>query len=401
MKILLLFASLSFAILPVHAEIEKQNLFTAGEEGYYIYRIPGLAVSKKGTVLAYCEARKSVGDWGTMDVMMRRSTDGGKTWLPRQKIVEVKGDLPMNPLAKGHDKPGDNTVHNPVAIPDRETGDIHFLYCLEYMRCYYIRSSDEGATWSEPVEITDAFESFRPAYDWKVIATGPAHGIQLTRGANKGRLVVPVWISTGTGGGSHRPSVTATIYSDDHGKTWQAGAVALPDEAPLKNPNETVVVELADGSVMLNARTESTANRRVTTTSPDGATGWTEPRFDEALLEPVCMAGILRARFPTEEEPGLIVFSNPHNLDISGKNPQPGDSRDRKNLSVKLSYDEALTWPHDRVLEPDFSGYSDLAALPDGTILCLYERGSTDGKDIYRSKYITFARFTEEWVKGD
>lgn len=392
---------LCLPIFPAHADIEKQDLFTANDDGYFLYRIPGLVVSKKGTVLAYCEARKTGGDWGTIDVMMRRSTDGGKTWLPRQKIVEIKGDLPINPLAKGHDKPGDNTVNNPVAITDSETGDIHFLYCLEYMRCYHIRSSDEGATWSEPVEITDTFESFRADYDWKVLATGPNHGIQLTRGPNKGRLVVPIWISKGTGEGAHRPSVAATIYSDDHGKTWQRGEIALADKLPVKNPSETVAVELADGSVMLNSRTESTANRRVTTTSPDGATGWTEPRFDEALLEPVCMAGILRARFPTAENPGLIVFSNPHNLELKGGNPQPGDNRDRMNLSVKLSYDEGKTWPHDRVIEPGFSGYSDLAVLPDGTILCLYERGSTDGKDIYRSKYITLARFTEEWVKGD
>ncbi len=81
------------------------------------------------------------------------------------------------------------TVNNPVAIVDHESGAIHFLYCLEYMRCFYIRSDDDGLSWTEPVEITETFQQFRGECDWKVIATGPSHAMQLTRGQHKGRLV--------------------------------------------------------------------------------------------------------------------------------------------------------------------------------------------------------------------
>ena len=381
----------------------KTDLFFAGQDGYKLYRIPGIVVTKRGTVLAYCEARKSDrGDWGPIDVLMRRSIDGGRTWLPRQQIVHLEGDLPINPVATAQklDKPGDNTVNNPVAIVDHETGSVHFLFCLEYMRCFYMRSDDEGVTWTEPVEITKTFEAFRPEYDWKVLATGPAHGVQLTKGTHEGRLVVPIWLSLGTGGHAHRPSVTATIFSDDHGKTWQRGDIAVPDTPEFVYPNETVVVQLADGRVMLNSRSESKRHRRLITVSPDGVTGWSQPRFDDALLEPICMAGIVRVCEPRDSRPGLIAFSNPHNLSRRDRKEVAGRPRDRVNVSIKLSDDEGQTWTANRTLEKGFSGYSDLAALPDGTILCFYERGSTDGNSNYRTGRLTVARFNEAWVRA-
>ncbi len=384
-------------------EVTKVDLFEAGVGGYKLYRIPGIVVTKNGTVLAYCEARKNnYGDWGEIDVLLRRSTDGGQTWLPPQQLVNLEGDLPLNPVTipKKLDKLGENTVNNPVAIVDYQTGAVHFLYCLEYMRCFYLRSDDDGATWTKAVEITTSFNAFRPEYDWKVLATGPAHGIQIQTGPHAGRLVVPVWLSLGTGGHSHHPSVTATVFSDDHGQTWQRGDIAVPNNKKYIDPNETIVVELEDGRVMLNSRSISKQNRRLVTISNDGATHWSEPMFDEQLLEPVCMAGIIRVRQPRDGQPGLLAFSNPHNLKKEKGKAVPGGGRDRKNVSVKLSYDDGKTWPVNRTLEPGFSGYSDLAVLPDGTILCFYERGSTDGVSIYRTGRLTVARFNEQWVRA-
>ncbi len=187
-----------------------------------------------------------------------------------------------------------------------------------------------------------------------MLATGPNHSIQL----KTGRLVVPVWLSTGTGGNAHRPSVTATIYSDDQGKTWQAGEIAVPCTDEWINPNETVAIELADGRVMLNVRSESKAHRRLVTISKDGATGWSTPKFDDALLEPICMGGIVRYNHGGKSR---ILFSNPHNLDGGEGKAEPGKSRDRKNVSVKLSRDEGQTWPVNKTIEPGPSMYSDIA----------------------------------------
>jgi len=387
-----------------HPFLEKLDLFESGKDDYALYRIPGIVVTKKGTVLAWCEARKNAkGDWGPIDTMMRRSADGGRTWLPRQRIVRVEGELPVNPVAAAQklDKPGDNTANNPVAIADRETGAVHFLYCLEYCRCFYMRSNDEGVTWSKPVEITATFEQFRKDYDWKVVATGPDHGIQLTHGPYKGRLVVPIWMSLGTGNHAHRPSVTATIYSDDHGKTWQRGEIAIPDKPPYRYPNETVLVQLTNGNVLLNARSESDAHRRIQTNSKDGATGWTRPVFNAQLLEPICMGSIVRYSRKPNNDKNRIIFANPHNLDRRDGKAKEGISRDRRNLSIKLSYDECKTWPVNKALEPGYSAYSDLAVLNDGTILCFYERGRE--ADAMQKKptsyaYLTLARFNLEWL---
>jgi sialidase-1 len=378
--------------------LKQSVLFQSNTGDYALYRIPGLVVTAKGTVLAYCEARRTgKTDWDAIDILLRRSTDGGKTWSNPQKISDVPGPKVKNPMATAQKlgNPTDVTYNNAVAFADRD-GPVHMLYCLEYMRCFYTRSDDDGVTWSAAREITPTFDAFRSHYDWKVCATGPAHGIQL----KSGRLVVPVWLSTGTGGHAHRPSVTATVYSDDRGATWKAGDIAAPNTEEQINPNETVIVELADGRVMLNIRSESKRHRRLITVSPDGATGWTTPRFDDALFEPICMASI--ARYSTEASGGKnrIVFANPHNLERADGTAAEGKSRDRTNISIKLSYDEGQTWPVSKVLEPDLSAYSDLAVLPDGTILCLYERGNRPEGSKKPTGYdsLTLARFNLEWL---
>lgn len=358
--------------------LEKFEVFPPGFNGIARYRIPGIVVTTKGTVLAYCEARKNDSkDWGEIEVHLRRSTDGGKTWQEPKHIAHKAERIEGNPRKKDGGE-HEQTVNNPVAIVDRETGAIEFLYCVNYARCFSMRSTDDGVTWSAPVEITASFEPFRAKYDWKVIATGPGHGIQM----KSGRLVVPVWLAYG-GIGDHKPSAAATIHSDDHGKTWKAGDLCLPNEGELGDPNETMITELSDGRVMLVARSVSQASRKIVTTSADGATGWSKPVFHEQLWEPVCMASIVT--HPT----GVLLFSNPHTLGLDKEGqPVPAGRGKRENLCIKLSRDDGKTWPVNKVLDPGKAAYSDLAVLPDGTVLCLYEAGNS----------IDCARFNLEWV---
>ncbi len=173
--------------------LETTDVFRAGEGGYRTYRIPALALTRKGTLLAACAARlDGFNDWVNIDTMLRRSTDGGKTWSPQEVVTDD----------------GRNVVDNATFLVDPQSDTVYLLYQINYARAYLKTSTDEGATWSAPREITGAFEKFRDrdGFDWKVLAMGPGHGIVLANG----RFVVPVWLSTQH---SHRPSISATILA--------------------------------------------------------------------------------------------------------------------------------------------------------------------------------------------
>src|SRR5262249_28031003 len=150
------------------------------------------------------------------------------------------------------------------------------------------------------------FEQFRKDYDCIVFGTGPAHGIQLTNG----RLLVPVWLSRGTGGHAHRPSVMSTIFSDDGGKTWKRGDIVANETDPLTNPNEPWGGQRAEGRVMPNIGSEWEKPRRAVVFSKDGATGWTKPVFHEDLLEPICMASTARLSLASASDRNRLLFAN-------------------------------------------------------------------------------------------
>ncbi len=172
---------------------------------------------------------------GGIDILMRRSVDGGQTFAEPVQIADVPGPKTKNPVAaaKNLGKADEVTYNNPVMIAEPD-GRLHLLFCLEYFRCFLSHSDDDGVTWSPVEEITKAFEAFRPEYDWKVLATGPGHGVAM----QSGRLVVPVWLSTGTGGHAHRPSSVSVIVSDDHGQNWMRGPIIVPTTDQTPNPSE-------------------------------------------------------------------------------------------------------------------------------------------------------------------
>ncbi len=369
--------------------IHRQALFSAGEAGYHIYRIPGLAVTSNGVILAYCAARKGGGgDWDEIDVALRTSKDGGQTWSSMRIIADVDA------LA----------TDNPVAIVDYKTGSVHFLFQSNYEKLYYMRSDDDGDTFSDPVEITHVIEQFHDIYPWTVLAPGPGHGIQLS----SGRLVIPFWLSEGSTDEfgpqhrGHRPSIVVSVYSDDHGKTWEAGEVVAWNSDSIVVPNETSCVQLADGRVMFNIRNESPNYRRLISYSDNGATDWTMPEYADAFFEPICFASMTRVSMEPYQSKDRILFANPDSRMDGGRRGRAhfdysAPSRKRKNLTLRMSYDEGRTWPVKKVIEPGISGYSDLAILPDGQILCLYEKGGLKGSSTQTGALI-LARFNVEWL---
>jgi sialidase-1 len=335
---------------------------------YAAMRIPALVLTNKGTLLAFCEGRiGSASDTTDMDMLMRRSTDGGKSWGP---AVVIAGRQT-------------GATSNPTPIVDRD-GTVHLLYQRQYTNAYYTRSTDDGKTWSAAVDITSAFEPFKQDYAWQVLAPGPGHAIQL----NNGRLLVPVWLRKPKEIIPQRTYRVAVIYSDDAGATWKRGAI-LPDTPEVRNPNESMAVQLEDGRVMMSIRNNAPARRRGVSYSADGISNWTVPVADDELFEPVCMASIIRASHQKDGGKSRLLFINPDSRDLP-KYP-------RKNLTARMSYDEGQSWPVRKVIDTASAGYSDIAVEGNGTVYCLYE-ANTVGKGWNYS--IVMKRFDLAWVEG-
>lgn len=358
-------------------KLQQTDLFTSGTNGYHTYRIPALIVTRKGTLLAFCEGRKkSRSDSGDIDLLLKRSEDAGKTWSRQQVVWDDSG----------------NTCGNPCPVVDQQTGSIWLLMTWnrgddresaikkntskDTRRVWVSRSDDDGDTWSKPLEITDTAK--RP--EWRWYATGPGVGIQLRKGPWKGRLVIPcdhslVLPDDPDGYNSH------VIISDDHGKTWRIGGVIRP------KVNECQVVELADGTLMINMRNyDRSRTTRAVATSTNGGITFSKVTHDPVLVEPICQASFLRYTLRPDHDRNRLLFSNP-------AHPERGNRRD---MTVRMSYDEGRTWPVSKVLYPGPSAYSCLTVLPDADIACLYEAGD---KNPYEK--IVFARFTPDWLTGD
>ena len=357
---------------PPLPELVGEPLFVSGQDGYNTYRIPALAVSTQGTVLAFCEGRKSgEGDSGNIDLLVKRSTDHGKTWGAQQVVRDDAG----------------NTCGNPCAVVDRDTGAIWLLTTWnlgddhegkiiartskDTRRVFVTCSADDGKTWDAPREITADVK----LTNWTWYATGPGSGIQIEYGSHKGRLVIPCdHIEADT-----KHYYSHIIYSDDHGGSWKLGG-----STPEHRVNECEVVELAGGKLMLNMRNyDGSKKSRQVAVSEDGGLTWKDQRFDEALIEPICQAAIERYRWPDPTNRGVILFSN------------PASRSDRDNMAVRASFDEGQTWPVARVLHAGPSAYSDLAVLANGQIACLYEGGQAS-----RYQSIVFAGFPLESLRS-
>jgi len=331
-----------------------QPLFARGQDGYHTFRIPALAVTTKGTVLAFAEGRKkSGGDAGKIDLLVRRSTDNGTTWSAPQTVWSD----------------GDNTCGNPAPVVDKVTGTIWLLMTWNRgddhekaiiagtsnntRRVFACSSTDDGRTWTKPLEITSDVK----LTNWAWYATGPGGGIQIDHGPHQGRLVVACdHIEAQT-----KRSFSHVIFSDDRGKTWHLGG------SSMEGANECQVVELAGGKLMLNMRNANKSRRqRQFAVSDDGGLTWRDQRCDATLVEPACQAAIRRYSWPEKNPRNVILFTN------------PACQTSRANLTVRASFDDGQTWPASRVLHAGPSAYSDLAVLTDGRIACLYEAGATN-----------------------
>lgn len=356
-------------------EAWSQNLYVANDGQYPEYRIPGVVVTNAGTILCYCEARTSLrDDWDKIDIILSRSDDDGSTWT-RHTLC-----LPESLGGTQRD-----TLNNPTLIVDGEL--IHLIFHQNYARAFYCQSTDDGKTWSLPVEITDAFREF--PYEWNVCATGPGHGLR----AQNGRLIAPIWVANGEFEDpqglrrAHEPSIAGAIYSDDRGATWHAAALVenLPDA------NETTLAQRSDGSILYNFRTRFKGLRRTLGISPDGVSGFSRVWICDALPDPMCFGGM------TNLSDGAIAFVNcsvgvPDTSTIDqfvgedGRTARINLSRpeygSRTDVTVKVSRDDGETW--EKIIDVDpVGGYADIAVHGD-CLYVFYEHGPWSRRVIER-----------------
>lgn len=352
------------------------TVFEHGKEGFPEYRIPSLLVTKHGVLLAFAEARLARSDHAQNKIVLKRSLDGGRSWKPLQVVHDAGSNVLVNPCAVALDSGRVMLIYEffPAGYHSRVIStNIQLLspglHGDSVSRTLLQWSDDDGATWSAPRDVTS---QTKRATKITSTTSGPGIGIQLQRGPHKGRILVPSseswWV------GKVRFNNVYACLSDDGGRTWRLGHTA-PNNVGLDS--EVQMVELADGSVLLNARSLNGHKCRKVAVSRDGGETWSPLQDQLQLPEPECMASIVRYSWP-ESVASRILFANPDSTTA------------RTNGTIRVSFDEGKSWPVAKTIWPGSYGYSCLAALPDGNIGLLFEANNYE--------QIKFARFGLSWL---
>lgn len=356
--------------------LESTTVFRSGEDGYASYRIPVIIEAADGTLIAFAEGRVSgAADDGNVDLLAKRSSDGGRTWGELQVVADMES----------------NFIGNASPVVDEETGRLVLLATYkagsdseveiltgtgaDTSREYLLSSDDDGVSWSEPVDITESVK----APDWRWYSVGPGHAFQIQSGPYAGRMVAAANHSdSALNYGAH------LLLSDDGGKTWRIGATDTPQGGPL-HPNEATAAELPDGTIVVSARDQDGLDEwhRLRTTSTDGGESFVAPFADQVgLVMPVVQASMLW--FADRGGNGPQGGSASGTLLLSG----PSDTQERVDLRVRTSEDAGATWADGLLVGPGPAAYSDLVALPGGVVGVLFETG-----DAKANERIDFASF--------
>ena len=380
-------------------------VFEYGEGNYPVIRTPQLLVTKAGTYLAFAQGRSSSHDRSDNDIILKRSSDGGKTWSKFQVIADEGKDslnaicvvqlretgrilvvgcrfpdgfemMEFQYLSAGLQEYHRNAGHdkNPAIKPGYEGVDI--------ARNYVIQSDDDGWTWSPTRDITR--EAKRPAPDVSCVP-GPGVAIELREGPHAGRIVVPCWtrwLETKIKKPGYR-TMSYAVFSDDGGKTWQRGELAPVGKSGREfQADETQMVELPGGAIMLNAR----AYGRNVAVSQDGGQTWSPLKEEPALQTSPTAAGFIRYSGLGGGAKSRLLFSNPAEIK-------------RQRGMISLSYDDGKTWPVQKILRAGRFSYSCLARLPEGEVGCIFDGTAEKGKfENHQGAAVLLARFTLGWL---
>ncbi|MYC64929.1 MAG: exo-alpha-sialidase [Acidobacteriia bacterium] len=374
--------------------VSPKGEYVTERDRYHTFRIPGMIVAQDGSILLFAEGRRGDGsdprrdEDAPIDLVLRRSTDAGETWEPL--VVIESGFRPNGVLVDFAD---------PTPVLDGSTGEVFLLYgqwpdvgprtvshgqepdSADGNQVVWVRSStDHGRTWSDrrQVRYPDEPNDTADGLYWRQAEPGPGSGIQLrwqsqVSGAN-GRLLIPAKRS-----GSETPDGPASVrpfayYSDDHGASWQVGRVS-----PGPDANEDEIVELTDGTVLLDGR-QNDGNYRRRHRSADGGITWSPDRPDSIPITPVDASMIRYSASRTGDDRDIILFSGPR-----GK-----DGLNRNNITVWTSYDEGQSFSNPVTFNQGFAAYSVLQRLADGTIGLAVETSNESGDNYGEIRFYRF-----------
>ncbi|MCW7943566.1 alpha-sialidase [Streptomyces hygroscopicus] len=357
--------------------------YTAGRGGYAAYRIPATVITGAGTVLAFAEGRRGAGDSGDIDVVLRRSADGGCTWGPPMVVTAGRGDTRGNPAPVVDPWTGRIvlvTTYNSGAVTEAQImrGEVT---PAQSRRIFVQTSSDDGRHFTAPREITAQVK--RPTWRW--YATGPGHAVALTRGPHTGRLVVPADHSAAPPKGSSDNGQEAryygahALYSDDGGRTWHLG-FADDSHDDHHNSNETSATQLDDGRLYFSSRDQSgtVKGHRLDARSGDGGATLDRPFAVQHTLDdvPVVQGSVLQL----QGTQAPLLFSG------------PSVPTARQAMAIWRSTDDGATFTKALTLSRQRAGYSDLVQLRGGRFGILYETGAAGPYDRIEFRRIPVSR---------
>lgn len=388
-KTIMILMAMSFLFTTTIAQQNKVPVFVSGAEGHKSYRIPAIIGLPNGDLLAFAEGRvNGAGDFGDINIVMKRSVDKGKTWTAVQTIADADSLQAGNPAPVldlfDPEYPGGriflfyNTGNN-------HEGEIRKGNGLR--EAWYKTSIDNGVTWSNATNITTQVHKpkqpqVNPAYnfseDWRSYANTPGHGMQFSNGKYKGRIFVAANHSAGDPKKEFVDYTAHGYYTNDHGKTFQIGA-----SVNMPGSNESMAAELSNNKLVMNSRNQrANIKARIISISSNGGATWDTSYFDNNLIDPVNQGSILN--IGKEKGKNLLAFCN------------AADSTVRNNLTLRISFDEGVSWKKNITIDRsdgegrnDYTAYSDLVLIDKNTIGVLYE------KDNYKT--IVFTRI--EWKK--
>jgi sialidase-1 len=362
-----------FVLGKVYAQEKVVPVFVSGAEGHKSYRIPAIIGLPNGDLLAFAEGRvHGSGDFGDINIVMKRSSDKGNTWGVLQQVAE------FDSLQAGNPAPVVDLT-DPLYPKGRiflfyNTGNNHEGEVRKghgYKQVWYKTSTDNGNTWSEPIDITTQVHrplqpQLNAAYnfpeDWRTYANTPGHAMQFQKGRYKGRIFVSANHSAGGPQNAGRDYDAHGFYTSDHGKTFQLGA-------SINKPgsNESMATELSQSKLMMNSRNQSgDVKARIVSISSDGGASWDTTWFDQTLVDPVNQGSILT--LCNKKKNSILAFCN------------AADAKRRDNLTLRISFDEGKTWKKKFVIakstdnKGDYAAYSDIIKISKKKIGILYER---------------------------